>query len=351
MHLRRVRKEAEVGAVPRSSACLNCAAPLDPGHNFCPGCGQDTGTSRVAVGDLLREAWAEFVQIDSRLMRTLAALLFRPGLLTREYLDGKRVRYLSPFKMYLVVAALFFAFASWVGGVQAERAAHDASAALAPPASVHPKAGVAVDGGGRRAGRRRGAVHLAAVDGGQMDFDGLPDTVTAYETRQSSLAPAARDSGVQRFVAERAIHIRNLWRESRSGLVAAVIGYFPGMMFILLPLYALLLKLLFLRSDWLYVEHLVFSLHAHTLFFLICGLSLALSLPASESLLGRWGLAGPMTALLWLAFAIYGYAAARRVYRQGIAKTFFKGVLLTGAYLAIVTIAVTATVLYALARV
>jgi hypothetical protein len=365
-------------------ACLNCDLPLDRSHLYCPRCGQDVETSRVSFGDLVREAWGEFVQIDSKLTRTLVALAFRPGWLTREYLAGKRVRYLSPFKMYLVVAALFFALASWVAANKV--AGVPDIDTPGPPKRLHPH-GLAinrpniswnVDGDGK--GHPNIDIHLPGVDqsedgerpgasgrsdaaaaskqetpaaratqsdDGWAQFDGIPPTTDAYNTQQRSMPKAQRDSPVKQFAIERGIRIRNRWQSDKGGLVSDIIGYFPGMMFVLLPVCALLLRLLYARREWLYVEHLIFALHLHTVFFLICGTTLIFTLPGAMSLpyaivAGR---------CLWASFFVYGFVAARRVYRQGVFKTLFKGALLVQAYLAVVLVAVVVTIMLALARI
>jgi len=330
----RPRRKAEA---PRPESCLNCGFGLAPEHNYCANCGQDAATSRVAVGDLLREAWAEFMQVDSKLVRTLSRLLFRPGFLTREYLAGKRIRYISPFKMYLVVAALFFALAAWVGANTVDKAKLplDSSTSSKGHGAHHP------DGD-----------HINVKMGnGDINLTQLPESIAVYERSQKALPPEKRDDTTRRFVLERAIRIRSLWRDDKQQLVSSIIGYFPTTMFFLLPLYALLLRLLYVRSPLLFVEHLIFALHIHTMFFIVCGIGMLLTLPPVALFLSQYHLDTPLLAGIWLYFLFYSIVAARRVYEQGIAKTLFKGWLLITTYLTIVTLALAGTILYALARV
>src|SRR5438552_230547 len=93
---------------PRPQNCLNCGIAVPREDVFCGQCGQENEHSPVSFAALMREAWEEFIKIDGKLLVTLGLLLFRPGYLTQEYVRGRRTAYLSPFKMYITVSALFF---------------------------------------------------------------------------------------------------------------------------------------------------------------------------------------------------------------------------------------------------
>jgi hypothetical protein len=93
-------------AQARPSHCLNCAQPVE--HRFCPHCGQENRDYRESLWPLLGDLAEELFQLESRVWRSLAALLFRPGLLTVEHNAGRRVRYTSPLRLYLLLGALFF---------------------------------------------------------------------------------------------------------------------------------------------------------------------------------------------------------------------------------------------------
>ena len=89
------------------SDCRNCGAPA-PG-TFCPQCGQETAIALPTPRQFLKEAAGRYVALDGRMWRTLAALLFRPGFLTREYLAGRRRRYIRPARLFLVLSIAMFA--------------------------------------------------------------------------------------------------------------------------------------------------------------------------------------------------------------------------------------------------
>lgn len=87
--------------------CLNCGAVAN--DSFCPRCGQSQRDPRRSLAAWLREAFDEIVSIDGRLLRTLILIVTRPGFLTREWIEGRRARYTSPLRVYLIASVAFFA--------------------------------------------------------------------------------------------------------------------------------------------------------------------------------------------------------------------------------------------------
>ncbi len=97
----------------QESHCLNCDATL--GGQYCWNCGQRGNTRLISLMELVRDAFGDMFELDSRLWRTLLPLAFRPGYLTDEYLCGRRARYMPPFRMYLVLSFVFFLITRLVG--------------------------------------------------------------------------------------------------------------------------------------------------------------------------------------------------------------------------------------------
>ena len=89
--------------------CLNCGAALQ--GSFCAACGQRSVPPDPSVAELAGDAWQELSGYDGRIAATIRGLL-RPGYLTREYIAGRRARYLSPMRLYLIVSVIYFVAAS-----------------------------------------------------------------------------------------------------------------------------------------------------------------------------------------------------------------------------------------------
>ncbi len=101
-----IRSDAERLAAEPATTCLNCGAVL-PG-SFCPACGQKDQPLRQPAHVFIAESVSEYFGLDGRLWRSLGLLLLRPGALTVAYLDGRRTRYLRPLRLYLTATVLFF---------------------------------------------------------------------------------------------------------------------------------------------------------------------------------------------------------------------------------------------------
>ncbi len=253
---------------PPPTHCLNCGAAAM--GKFCADCGQENKAHSISLGPLLSEGLTELASWDSKLLRTLVPLLIRPGFLTNEYNAGRRVPYLSPLKLYLTVSVLFFLLLSW-----------------------------------------KNPLENAVV----ISSDGL------HTSTSSSHTPAAAGTRTNTNVLIEGAMARRLLRakQNKTGFVSALLSDIPKMMFFLLPLFAVSLKLLYLRTKRLYVEHLTFLLHVHAFGFLLLA-PLLLVHP-------HW-----LAGVVCVALLVYVLAAMRVVYKQGWPKTVVKFSLLSLGY-------------------
>ena len=103
---------AYTGNMPTTAQCKNCnTAMLGP---FCHNCGQRDLNLRRSLAALVVDPLRETFDVDGRLARTLATLIFTPGVLTQSYLDGRRQYFTPPVRLYLVVSLLFFLLVAWL---------------------------------------------------------------------------------------------------------------------------------------------------------------------------------------------------------------------------------------------
>jgi hypothetical protein len=201
-------------------SCLNCEAPV-PGR-YCQACGQEARSTVITVRDYLRDAAEELFSLDGKVLRTLRVLLFSPGRLTTEYLAGRRARYVSPLRLYLLASVAFFTL----------QAAFDNDGPIghhAPePAlfSQHPHKPAAPPG------------HLKHAPGWVQRID-----ETTHDDRAS------------------------------GRYIGVVTRWAPTTAFALVPVFAWLLRRAFRRMNPFYATHLTVALHLHALllFFLAAG--------------------------------------------------------------------------------
>jgi hypothetical protein len=275
---------AETAAVePGAPSCRNCGAPA-PGA-YCPRCGQETVARLPKFTQFMREAAGRYVALDGRLWKTLAALLFRPGFLTREYLAGRRRRYIRPARLFLVTSLLLFAVLRLFVELQGVEVLNlNSSADAEAPAQSRSPA----KADGSPAAKPAAKAEAAAREVGEMPASGPPAGDGEHKGRlraedDINLDLAAEIPPLRKRIAR---FNRLSGEEKEAQIVDGIFRYGPYAMFALLPAFAVLLKVLYLgrRRRYpdrprLYSEHLVFA--AHSTAFLSLGVVAATAAPWS----------------------------------------------------------------------
>ncbi|HEV3286169.1 MAG TPA: DUF3667 domain-containing protein, partial [Steroidobacteraceae bacterium] len=218
--------------------CDNCGAPVPA--RYCSACGQRLEPPVHSLWHFSRVATEDLTHADSRLWRTLTALLFKPGRLTREFLAGRRARYLPPVRLYLVLSVLFFLIASAVHTrftVLAFDADHPSHNKALPANTVNDAvAGIATPRPGETTEQRAARVCANANYNGPW---------------ASTLRPQFQRA------------CRNSVMDNGRDLQDAFLHNVPRAMFIFLPLLAGVMMLMYWRPRHYYVEHLLLFVHNH----------------------------------------------------------------------------------------
>ncbi len=360
---RRVLRENEYveESLTPASMCLNCGSTLS--GQYCGNCGQRAGTRLISIWQLLREAFGDLLELDSRLWRTLIPLTVRPGKLTREYLEGRRARFMPPFRTYLVLSIVFFLVAFFdpreefgilfgpgtdgsdaasdtgeeLGDVQDIRnevmrqlvadgvlTADQAGVAAAPGSDNPGTPSVAEDSSAEEEGDNEDAdaFNIRISDGKTTTTDNCDDIDTADwpPWLEERLTPARLKIACERVVAD-----------NGKAFLSKLLDSVPAALIALLPIMALVLKTLYPLSKRYYVEHVLFVVHYHAFVFLI--LSLQILFGRVVSLLSVSGfISGITTFAVSLYIPVYLLLAMRRVYEQGWFFTTFKYLALLLAY-------------------
>ena len=332
--------------------CLNCGAAVPKDDVFCGKCGQENEATAVSFAAMVREAWDEFIKIDRKLLDTLRFLVFRPGYLTGEYVQGRRTAYLSPFKMYLAVSAVFFlvwglivpfdrlndlpaqaaAMDKRLAEAQAKAKARKASGAktvtpVVKKAESAPDDKITNPVALYRAMRKSGVRFFNFY----VPFDGLPATVSEYRDAEAQKPSAKRDAPAIHYLKERVIRFNSDPADAAKSLFSSGL---PLLLLIHLPLFAAWMRVIYYRQRRLYVEHLAFLLHTHTFFFLVTGLLFLV-----DAVVQSFGTplafldASATWGVLLLVVTVYNVLAYRRFYGQGWGKTLIKGWFLMNGYL------------------
>ncbi len=257
--------------------CHNCGAAVS--YHYCALCGQETRLHVASAGEFIHEFVGHYVALEGKLWTTVQKLLFRPGFLTAEYIAGRRARYVQPLRVYITFSILFF-FALKLAGTPVGKIEEDGARAKAPATA-----------------EQKEPVKVSLNPVLRQLPQALQDKVAAFDAR-----PAEEQSRL---------------------LGAAFFAYVPYAMFILMPVFALYLKLLYAGSQRRYGEHLLFALHANAFAFAMFSLLFLASFINVGLLSFAMG--------VWLV--VYLPLAMRRVYGGSRWSTVLRWVVLAALHL------------------
>lgn len=373
---RRILSPGQTGHVPVTEikSCMNCGTTLS--GQYCGNCGQRSKNRMISVWELTRDAFGDLFELDSRLWRSLIPLLIRPGQLTRDYLEGRRARYMPPFRTYLVLSIVFFLvaffdpredfgflFEAAVAPTTEEQAEErrEAGEALSeirenivteleregvleehPELAEHLQKELSTaedpDGGftitlddDEEAGVNLKKPTTEDPDGGfaiTLDDDGETSNCDTGDITDGDIP----DWLAKRLTPERLQAICDkIIADDGASLVEKLVENIPAGLIFLLPLMALALKMLYPLSKRYYVEHLLFFVHFHAFFFLILILMISFDRFAKKVSLNE-GFVSLILFVSSLYIPIYLYKAMRKVYSQGHSLTIPKYVALVFMY-------------------
>jgi hypothetical protein len=334
---------------PPITHCENCGAQLH-GH-WCAQCGQPAIDYRRSFRHVIVDLLNEFLNWDSKFFATIGLLLVRPWKLTNQFLAGHRVRYVHPLRLYLLASILFF-FAVNYGA----RGLH------LEPGKLSPK-----DRAELEADLKKEDLPPAARDQLEALLRESPSPAApAASPNPPSPPPALKtDKQKQEYgkIGERPFVVFDSekksstpferWVEARAkdkmgehgtkmGLfISTLFSNLPYMMLCCIPLFAFVLKILYLRRHIFYIDHLIYALHIHT--FAYVGIMLIVLATIGLNRMAPGPIAGWIIALLWIAFVVQIFLSIRRVYRQGWFISIFKFLFGGLVYLIVIGAALAAT--------
>jgi hypothetical protein len=372
--------------------CENCGTPLLGEH--CYVCGQPTKGMVRHFSSIIGDFFDTVLNIDARVLRTLWPLLVKPGFLSCEYFAGRRVRYVTPVRLYLFLSVvMFFAIQGSINvdddgnssGLhinssddifdaktpadveKAVAAAHEELAEARKNAAGTPgAAGVAIADKKIDERGREQIAYLKAVD----EAKGKGEPTPARPIRHSNslefpingknwdpdsnpIVFGWLPAPLNRLLNHRLAHARDVLRQSNSEkpLLDGLFNVLPQTLFLLLPLFALMLKVAYWFKRRLFMEHLIVALHSHS--FIALSLILAISLSWLQQWLTPNG--GPVNGVLGLGIGlmslwipVYLLLMQKRVYGQGWPMTLIKYSVLGVSYLVLLGIGLAGAMLVGL---
>ncbi|NVO19920.1 MAG: DUF3667 domain-containing protein [Bacteroidetes bacterium] len=321
--------ETEVPEETNIPVCKNCESEIQ-GH-YCHFCGQRYHDHKEGVGELVYEFISDFVHFDSRFFKTVLPLIFKPGKLTKSYNEGKQRSQFHPIRLYMFSSFLYFLLFFAFNKVESN--ASESKLAADSTAKADSVEALKVD-----------TLHFITKSGvlqkqsqvkyGGLSFSTTPEveemirqkvTSEEYLKRQKALPSSKRDNLFVRIMTMRILKISSLSKEYQKVYSEKVMESFmhniPKTLFFLLPFFALLLKLLYVRhKEYFFVDHAILSLHFFSFIFLL--------LVLSNYILGKIFNTDIFTSLSVLWIFIWILIAMKKIYAQSWVKTFSKFIAL-----------------------
>lgn len=306
--------DAELSGKPKqhNEFCLNCGTKLLDA--FCQHCGQKDIAKRQTLDELLTNFISSFWSYEGKFFKTIKFLIIKPGFLATEYNAGKRESYYHPARMYVFISFVFFLLLSVLPNDDLKKSMVKADFSdEEKKEAVKDSIKSMVD-----------SIKTVSKKNKKSDFTIIGDHKTrgSYDSAQAALAPEKRDGWLMKNLTLRSIEINEKYNGKSEEFINdfrdAFFDNFSKVLFWLLPFFALLLKLLYVRRDYFYSEHLVFSIYYYNFFYFAGSLQVIVSaLPVWEwasTFVGYW-------IVLYLLFAM------KRMYQQSWGKTILKYIL------------------------
>ncbi|MDT0605406.1 DUF3667 domain-containing protein [Croceitalea rosinachiae] len=372
----------------RGTECLNCGHILDINDKYCPNCSQANSTKRLVLKDFFDEFFSSLINYDSKLLTTLYTMLVKPGSITRDYINGKRVSYTNPFRFLLSLAFLYFLMVSYGGAFSnLDELNLDEKIEQSGPMSF------SINTDKDNGKETDSTIVVNQINNVFKELDSLKTTdpilteslkgldslehnIKEWEIKEKqtdSLMAAnpkayfqklesdtnsnfydkaefffimLRNDSISDYTeAKEKYHITGSWRNrlafntSKSTLRAwrqpgswlnDTMAKLPFVIFFFLPVFTIFIYMVYIRKKFTYTDHLIFSFHNQSLLFILLILSWII-----DTILG-WSTAG----LFLFIFGIYLFQSMRKFYSQGFLKTSIKYLFLNSVFtfLAIITV-------------
>src|SRR5437763_11024767 len=344
------RGQAQPPALPY---CENCAAPM--AGPFSAQCGQAAVDYRRSFRHVIVDILDSFLNWDSKFFATIGWLIARPWHLTSQFLAGRRVRYVHPLRLYLLVSILFFFVINyWAKSLHVDpsklSAEDRAEIAADPDIPQEVKAQVqrALDAKGLTQPEAQTSQSPEAAVTSQPSAIASPPPAVASPSPSPSgdFGPLMQfdkppSDKFEKWLEQRAKEKMGEHGSKMALFIATLFSNLPYMMLCCIPLFALVLKVLYVRKRVFYIDHLVYDLHIHSFYYLALMLIVLITIGLNRSIPGAF--AGWIIAALWIAFAAQVFLSIRRVYRQSWFFVVFKFFIGGFAYLIVICIALAAT--------
>jgi len=372
LQLFKKKNKEKLPARLRGNSCLNCNVTLAGEENFCHECGQRNNINQLSFKLFVDEFFGDIFSYDSRLWGTVIPLIIKPGKVAYEFVLGKRKEFVNPFRTYLTVSLIFFLIYGLLGTLSQynndgtkiskttffnlntnnddDKLSTTEKDSILNKTLANVKEDVAIN---LDSTLKANNVNLDSINLDKVSLDTIKNKAAEqskfvkkvtrfydyYEENNEHTAVQALDSlGYSnnfwnRFYYDKAISVNEMMKDKGESFNQKIFSGLSIAIFLFLPIFALFLKLFYIRRKYTYMEHMVFVFYTQSVFFLLLLLFLIIYFFSN----GKDGL----IALPIVLFAIYLWLAMKKFYQQGWIKTTLKYLLANFSFMIISTIGLT----------
>lgn len=314
----------------KSDQCPNCGTQLPNEENFCPNCGQKNTDLNLSIWEVLKDFSGDYFTFDSKLFITLGPLIYKPGAVPKEYIEGKRVRHIPPLRIFIFLS--FITFFLWGLSFQGDKKDDQGDAEkntieLLDSARTNQ---TYIDSLNEASDLIQWSSFKDSLSS-DSNAGNLNNTSFDYILNKENDPRAIADSIVgdsNRVIKHFMYQSLRMYQAEDGAVTKYFLGNISLVLLLLQPFFALLLKVFYIRrKSFFYIEHLVFSLYFHAFILLTTILLYFLSHFIDSNYLILWLI---IIAMLYLILAI------KRFYMQSWIKSFVKSGGISFLYLTIV---------------
>ena len=327
--------------------CSNCNNPLNPDDLFCSQCGQKVSRGRQRAREFLKEGWNEFVRFDRRFFRTMLAILI-PGKLTTEITSGRRARYIKPVKLYIGFSIIAISLLNFLvehnedffdfdgkssSNIEMEMAID--SQLMVLKNQMKQLSDADIQNIKKAALEKLNLEHTDSVEyslfgmgnRSAIDIVHIPVLFSKEDFQNLNKAELFKKYGITSWLDIKLLKQQFRFQDKEGNYVTFIIQKIGICILIMLPFLALFLKLIYVRNDFYYSEHLIFSLNIHSFLFMLTSVVSTIYI-IEPALMDRGDVMIPSVIL----FVFYLFLSLKLVYKQSIFKTTIKFLIINLAY-------------------
>jgi hypothetical protein len=333
--------------MPSTNQCKNCEQTFDASFEYCPYCGQEVADN-LTIGVLFSNTIENYFSIDARFFKSFGTLMLKPGVLARRFVDGKRLKYLHPAQFYLFISVVFFFIFSFsvrkADNVVSEAIKKGFQEEINLDAVENLQDSLVMEKVKKNIKKNQEVIGISDEELRELDsimpsgspkanvslgfkrelLDSLIATGAPLDQKLKAMGMKADANAFnRRFYTQ----MLKFYENRGGGIIETLYDTIPIAMFLLLPLFAFLLKLFYWKRAT-FAHHLVFSFYFFTFLFT----SFCIVLLVNKV----WEVPIWVEVLIFFSFVVYLLLALRNFYRSSWAGAFFKANIISFLYMLIV---------------